>query len=358
MTPAGMWTNKGREALSRGAAAVLFIHTDESAGFAWPAVQALLGREQLQLVRKPEEPALGLEGFLSQEAGERLLGLAGRSLSELTAQAGAREFKAIPLGVRLDGVIPSKVRPVTAHNIVAMVPGSDPALRSEAVIYCAHWDHLGVGPEADGDGIYNGAQDNATGTAILLELARAWAALEKKPKRSALFLAVTAEEPFLLGSSYYTGNPVLPLRGMMAAINLDAYQPLGALEGLRVHLAERATLWRQARDAARRLRLDIEPRTGPDFGDCCRSDHYSFAAAGIPSFSVEMTGGFTGEDEEWLAAMRERNGFHQPGDEYREDWDFTGLATIGEYGFLLGRMIAELEDRPSWDQDAPFPAER
>jgi Zn-dependent M28 family amino/carboxypeptidase len=201
-------------------------------------------------------------------------------------------------------------------------------LRSETVLYVAHWDQLGIGPEVNGDGIYNGAVDNATGVAILLEVARAWASLKTRPARSAVFLATTAGESGLLGWQHYAGHPAAPLAKTAVTINFDTYDPLGIPEFLDVGAAEDTPVWQQAQDAARRLRIRIQTSTAP-------------------AFSVRMAGGFAGKDGAWLEALRAKNAYDQPNDEYRDEWDFSGLALVGEYGFLLGRMIADLPEFPS-----------
>jgi Zn-dependent M28 family amino/carboxypeptidase len=225
---------------------------------------------------------------------------------------------------------------------------------SEVVIYSAHWDQLGIGAEVDGDGIYNGALDNATGTAVLLELARAWASLKTRPERSAVFLAVTAGEAGLLGSKYYIEHPAVPLGKTAVAINFDTFQPFGIPESLNPVGAHDTSVLQQVQDAGRRLGLRIQASNGPGIGTCCRSDHDPFARVGVPAFSVQMASGFAGKDAARVEALRTKNDYDQPNDEYREEWDFSGLALVGEYGFLLGRMIAELDDLPSWNKDSPY----
>lgn len=354
LTYYGRWSYKYEEALRRGAAAVLLIHTDETAGYGWSVVQSSWGRERIQPPLAADQRALAFAGWLSREAGEKLLSLGGRTVDELLAAANAKGFRAVPLGVRIEGIIPSAARRIKTRNVVARVEGSDPKLRDQAVLYSAHWDHLGIGAPVAGDRIYNGAIDNATGVAVLLEIARAWAALEKRPRRSALFVAVTAEESGLLGSRYYAAHPVVPPALTAAALNLDSFAPLGLPVAVSLNGAERTTLMPQARDAARRFGLQLLPPRRTGSGSYFRSDHFAFARVGIPACSISMAGGYAGKSEEWIKQMRARNGYHQPSDEFRKGWDFSGLALIGEYGFLFGRMIADLDSLPTWLPGDPY----
>ncbi len=210
LTYYGRCTYKYEQAARHGAVGAIIIHTTPTAGYGWDVVRNSWGRETPFLKLAPGEKAPAFEGWVTREAGEKLLGLAGRNVDELLA-ADRRDFRPIDLGIRIRGSMPSKIRELDTRNVAAMVPGSDPRLKDEAVIFSAHWDHLGIGTPVNGDAIYNGTIDNATGCAILLELARAWAALPIKARRSALFLSVTAEEGGgLKGSEYYAAHPITP----------------------------------------------------------------------------------------------------------------------------------------------------
>jgi Zn-dependent M28 family amino/carboxypeptidase len=352
----GRWTYKFEEALRRGAAAAILIHTDDTAGYGWNVVRNSWGREAVQVRRRDGEPALAFAGWVTAAAGERLLGAAGRTVEELLAEADTEGFRAYSLGYELSGSVPAKVREFESRNVAAIVPGSHPELGAEAVLFSAHWDHLGIGGNDTSDSIFNGAVDNATGCAILLELARAWASLETKPARSALFLAVTAEESGLLGSRHFVAKPALPVGRIAAALNFDAYLPLGLPATLAVNGSERTTLRPLVEDAARRYRLEIEPDPRPAQGSFFRSDHFAFAQAGVPAFSIKMGGEFRGKPAEWVEAQRKalRASYHQPSDEYKDEWDFSGLALVGEYGFLLGRTIANWNTTPNWIAGDPL----
>ena len=229
------------------------------------------------------------------------------------------------------------------------------------MIFSAHWDHFGIGAPVNGDSIYNGAVDNATGCAMLLEIARAWAALEEKPRRSALFLSVTAEEGGLRGSEFYAAHPLVPTGKTAAAFNFDAYFPFGRVADVVIGGAERTTLWPLAEEAARRMGLKIEPDPRPEQGSYYRSDHFSFAKAGIPAFSIEMGDKFVGKPDGYgKKIFDEYNAkhYHQPSDEYNPDWDFSGLVQMARFGFLLGMNTANLEKLPTWRAGDEFLAGR
>jgi len=351
LTYYGRWTYKYEEGLRRGARGVLIIHTTPTAGYGWEVVRNSWGRETPYLKLGPSDKALSLAGWLSREAGEKLLALAGKTVDELFAAADRPDFRPIELGIQVRGRITSKIRQLDTRNVAAIVPGSDPKLKEEAVIFSAHWDHLGIGTPVNGDAIYNGAIDNATGCAILLELARAWAALPQKPRRSALFLAVTAEEGGLRGSEFYAAHPLIPAAKTAIDLNYDALYPWGRAKDVVITGAERTSVWPLAQQIARRLNLEVTPDRQPEQGHYFRSDHFSFAHAGIPAFSIERATQFAGKpadfgDKAW-AEYNEKH-YHQPSDEFHADWDFTALEQAAEYGFLLAMDIANQEKLPDW----------
>jgi len=228
LTYYGRWTYKYEEAARRGAKAVFLIHTTPTAGYGWEVVRNSRGKEDPQLALAAGQPALAFAGWLTMEAGERLLAMAGKSVTELLNAANSPGFHPMPLGLRIRGNMAIKIRRMESHNVAALVPGSDPDLKAQAVAFSAHWDHLGIGTPVNGDAIYNGAVDNATGCGILLEIARAWGGLREKPRRSALFLAVTAEEAGLRGSEYYAAHPLIAPAQTAANLNFDAFYPFGA----------------------------------------------------------------------------------------------------------------------------------
>jgi len=315
------------------------------------------GAEDLQVQLKPGEKALSLAAWVTREAAGKILGLSGKKVDDLLAAAESRDFRPIPLGIRIRGNIQSKVRQIESRNVAALVPGSDPKLKDEAVIYSAHWDHLGKGDPVNGDPIYNGAIDNATGCGILLELARAWAALPQKPRRSALFLAVTAEEGGLRGSEFYANHPLVPAAKTALDLNYDAIYPWGRAKDIVLTGAERTSVWPVAQAVARRLNLTITPDTEPEQGHYFRSDHFSFAHVGIPAFSIDHATQFAGKPADFYEkSWQEFNTkhYHQPSDEFHTDWDFTALEQAAQFGFVLGADIANQDALPGWKPGDPF----
>jgi Zn-dependent M28 family amino/carboxypeptidase len=361
LTYYGRWTYKFEQARRVGALGAILIHTTPTAGYGWEVVRNSWGREETFVSLRPGEPELAFAGWVTQAAGEKLLGMAGRTVDELLKASESRQFKPIPLGLRIRGRIRSKIRQINTANVAAIVPGSDPALASEAVIFSAHWDHLGIGTPVNGDAIYNGAVDNATGCGMLLELARLWASLEQKPRRSALFLAVTAEEGGLRGSEYYAAHPIIPPGKTAVALNFDAFLPFGRTRDVVVSGAERTTFWPQVQDAARRMNLVISPDPRPEQGSYYRSDHFSFAKVGIPAFTVDEGSQYAGKPDGFGEKMYEEfnaKHYHQPSDEYHDDWDFSGMEQIARFAFLLGQSAANLDRLPAWNPGDEFLAAR
>jgi hypothetical protein len=354
LTYYGRWTFKFEEATRRGAVACFIIHTNETAGYPYSVVRPLDGA---QLKRDPKEPALAFAGWLNRKAGEKLLGMVGKTVEGALKEADTKGFKPTPLGVTLKGNIDTKIERVTSKNVVGIVEGSDPTLKSEAVVFTAHWDHLGVGRPADGDAIYNGAADNATGCGILMELALAWAAQPVKPKRSAIFLAVTAEEKGLLGSKFYADHPVFPLGKTAINLNFDMILPLGTFESLVLNGADRTTAWPLVKAAAERNKLAIEPDTRAHLGVFYRSDHFSLARAGVPAFSVRTGTKIRGMTPEAVKkASQEFNDkfYHSPQDEMRKDWDFSGFEVLSRFAFDVAKDVANADALPTWNPGDEF----
>jgi Zn-dependent M28 family amino/carboxypeptidase len=354
LTYYGRWTYKFEEAARRGAKACFIIHTRETAGYPYSVVRQLDGA---QLARDPGQPALAFAGWLSRESGEKLLGLSGRTVAGALKAADTKGFKAYSLGVNLKGNFPTRVEKFVSNNVVGMVEGSDPTLKAEAVVFTAHWDHLGIGRPVLGDTIYNGAADNATGCALLMELARSWAAQAQKPKRSAIFLAVTAEEKGLLGSKYYTQSPVVPLGKTAINFNFDMILPLGVPESIVVTGAERTTAWPAVKAAAEKNRLEIEADERAHLGIFYRSDHFSMAQAGVPAFSVAPGMKIKGKTKDFaVKAYKDFNeyAYHSPQDEFRQDWDFSGFVVLAQFTLDVARDVANAEQLPTWNLGDEF----
>jgi Zn-dependent M28 family amino/carboxypeptidase len=357
LTYYGRWTYKFEEATRRGAAAALIIHTTPTAGYGWGVVSGSWSQEQSELKLKPSEQGLELAGWLTQEAGARLMSSTGKTLDELLAMANEKSFRAMPLGFKIRGHIPVKLREIESRNVIGRVDGADARLSSQAVLFTAHWDHLGVGVPVKGDAIYNGAVDNATGCAMVLEIARVWAALPVKPKRSALFVFVTAEEQGLLGSQYYGEHPVLPAARTEADINFDAFYPFGKTRDVHVTGAERTSLWPIVQNDAKRMGLEIKPDAQPGQGHYYRSDHFSLARVGIPAFSIDAGTDYIGKPAGFgQKVFEEYNSehYHQPSDEYHDDWDFASMEQMANFGLTLGIDFANTPKLAGWKQGDEF----
>lgn len=357
LTYHGRWTYKFEEAKRRGAVAALIIHTNATAGYGWGVVSGSWSQERPQMKLDPGETGLQLAAWLSQEAGAKLVASSGKSLDEFLAMANQKTFRPIPLGVHVIGHIPVKLREIESRNVIGRVDGADPQMKTQAVLFSAHWDHLGVGVPVDGDSVYNGAVDNATGCGMVLEIARVWAALPEKPKRRALFIFVTAEEAGLLGSEYYGKHPKVAPGQTAGAVNFDAFFPFGKTRDVSVSGAERTTLWPIVQRDARRMELEIKPDPEPGQGHYYRSDHFSFARVGIPAFSISAGTDYVGKSADFgKTAFEEYNAkhYHQPSDEYREDWDFGSMEQMAEFGLTLGLDFANMPKLATWEPGDEF----
>ena len=357
LTYYGRWTYKYEEAIRRGAQAVFILHTTPTAGYGYDVVRSSWGKEDPQVKLAPGEHALTFAGWLNQPAAERLAAMAGTTLSAMLEEANTAGFHPRPLGVHLHARVNAKIRQIESRNVAAMVPGSDPKLKDEAVVFSAHWDHLGIGTPVNGDSIYNGAVDNATGCGVLLEIARAWAASPKKPGRSALFLAVTAEEAGLRGSEYYGLHPIIPNGKLALDINYDALYPFGRTRDVEVSGAERTTVWPVVEQVAREMKLRITPSAHPEQGEYYRSDHFSFARVGVPAFSVSMGSDFEGKPKEFSEKIFQQyndKNYHQPSDEYRDDWDFSGMEQMARFGMEVAVRVANQTALPTWKAGDEF----
>ena len=356
LTYYGRWTYKYEEAARRGAVGVILIHKTEMASYGWEVVRNSWGGES-SFLQEEKEPKLKSAGWIQLEVARKLAQAAGMDLDTMMKDANSRNFKPVELPVRVKETIVSNVRTFSSRNVIGKVVGSDPRLRDQAILYTAHYDHLGIHPDEPGDNIYNGAADNATGCGILLELARAFAGAAQKPKRSVLLAAVTAEEQGLLGSKYLGQHPPIPARNISLDLNYDDVQPLGEPQQVVVSGAERTTIYPLVQKVAKDFELSIQPDDRPEAGHYYRSDHFSLARVGIPSFSVNEGALFKGHDLAWGEDKEKdyvANRYHQPSDEYRPEMDFTGDATVARFGFALGWQAAEIPQLAGWQPGDEF----
>jgi Zn-dependent M28 family amino/carboxypeptidase len=359
LTYKGRWTYKYEEATRRGAKAVFIIHTPETAGYPYSVVKTLK-RAQLRL--EDQEPALAFAGWLSSRAGEKILSSINLTVEEALKKADTKGFKPIPLGIKLKGHIPMTIQKVASKNVVGAIEGSDPTLKSEAVIFTAHWDHLGLGRSSLGtEEIFNGAQDNATGCAILMELARAWGSMNPKPKRSALFLSTTGEESGLLGAYYYAAHPLVPLGKTAMNFNFDMISPIGIPESIVLIGAERTTSWKTLEKIANNHSLTVEQDQRPHLGYYYRSDHFALAKGGVPAFSVRRGDKVKGKSADFTKQLTKEfidNIYHTPKDKFQEDWDFTGYPVLMRFALDAAREVANDPTLPNWVEGDEFRSAR
>ena len=357
LTYYGRWSYKFEEATRHGALAVLIIHTTPTASYGWNVVRASWSKGEIAMKLAPGAHALGFAGWVTQEAGDRIAATLHQTAGEWLKMADTPGFRAQSLPLRFHIRAPATIRDIRTRNVIGKVEGSDPQLKNETVMFSAHWDHFGVGEPIHGDAIYNGAQDNATGCGILLELARSWAALPHKPRRTALFLSVAAEESGLLGSEYYGQHPVIPTGKTALAINYDSLPPYGRTRDVGTHGAERTTAYPIVEEAARRFQFTLSPDPRPLAGSYYRSDHFSFARVGIPAFSIssgqELLGQPAGSGKKYSDTYTEAR-YHQPSDEYHDEWDFSGMELYGRFGFLINFNVANLPTLPTWHAGDEF----
>jgi Zn-dependent M28 family amino/carboxypeptidase len=360
LTYYGRWVYKYEQAARKGAVGAILIHKTDMASYPWDVVRNSDSGEKSYL-KLDGSPKLQVASWIHLDAARGLAAMAGLDLDKMMADARSRDFRAVLLSVKLQAHMVSKVRPFESNNVIAMLPGSDAKLKTEAVLYTAHYDHLGIRPEMPGDNIYNGADDNASGCGILLELAHAYGTAAQKPRRSILFASVTAEEQGLLGSEYLGKHPPVPAGKIALDLNYDDIPPLGSPEEVEISGSERTTFYPTVQALAQEFRLAIRPDSHPEAGYYYRSDHFSLARVGIPSFSISEGLKYKGHDMMWgLEQANEytEKHYHQPSDEYHPDMDFTGDAVMARFGFALGWEAASQPKVVGWEKGDEFEAAR
>ena len=361
MTYYGRWTYKYEEAERRGAAGMLIVHTTERAGYPWHVVVNSNSTEHRILPRDPSLPApIGVRGWITDSAATALLAEAGLNMTDLRKRAESRDFRPVSTGIIIDATMSNRLQHMSANNVVGVVRGIDPKVRDEYVAYSAHWDHFGIGPVVNGDSIYNGAADNASGVASVLTIAHA-AAEGIKPRRSQIFVFVTAEESGLLGSAYFGEHPTVPASKIVAALNMDIVPLNGRVRDLNVIGDNKSSLGPALAQLVKSEGVRLSPDAHPEQGHFYRSDHFSFAKAGIPSVSIGGGVDYMGRPAGWGLMQSEdytANRYHQPSDEYRPDFDLSGAAQLAEIVYRFGISLGNARTIPTWNADAEFKAAR
>jgi len=356
----GRWDYKYEQAARMGAIGAIIIHTTASAGYPWKVVQTSWSGTQFELPRT-EESGLVYKGWVTGEVAHRIAGLAGKNLDKLRSAAEERRFKPVPLGLTVNAGLAAGYRTVKAANVVGILPGSDPELRKQAVVFTAHYDHLGIGKAAQGDSIYNGALDNASGVASILSLAQAFSQLNSAPRRSLVFIAVDGEESGLLGSQYYAENPTFVPGQIAANINIDGANIWGKTRDVAIVGSGKSTIDEVVKEAAKTQGRIVLPDLMPEQGSFYRADQFNFAKIGVPALYLDTGQDFIGRPQGWGKKSVEHwiaTHYHQPSDEYEPDWDLSGHIEDLVLIFQVARRLANDDRMPAWLPGDEFEAVR
>jgi Zn-dependent M28 family amino/carboxypeptidase len=359
MTYYGRWTYKYEIATEKGAAAVFLVHEDGPAGYGYDVVRGSFAREQFDVPSPAASQRVPVEGWVSLPTAKRLFTAGGQDFDKLRATAQTKEFTPVPLTLKLNATVNISVRKVQSKNVVAMLEGSD--LRNEYVVYTAHWDHLGRDTTASGDQISNGALDNASGTSVLLQIAKAFKALPEPPRRSIVFLAVTAEEKGLLGAKFYATHPLYPLAQTAANINMDGINQWGKTSDLTVIGLGNSTLDDVLTGILTTASRTVRPDAEPEKGFYYRSDHFEFAKQGVPALYTDAGAAYIGKPPEYSQQKRDEytvNDYHKPSDEVKPDWDLSGAVEDTRVLFKVGYMVSQTTAMPTWKEGTEFKAKR
>jgi Zn-dependent M28 family amino/carboxypeptidase len=355
MTYYGRWTYKYEEAARQGATGLIIIHDTPPASYGWNVVRSGWSKPRLDLQTADDNRSRAdIEGWVTLESAKKIFALAGVSDS-LMEQAKHPGFKAVPLHVTTSITLTNNIRKSTSHNVIAQYEGTE--RKNEYVIYSAHWDHLGVGEAIKGDSIYNGAADNASGTAALLQLATAFTQLKQHPKRSVIFIALTGEEQGLLGSEYYATHPLFPLKATVADINMDVLNTFGRTKDLTVVGLGQSDLDDYAAYAAKKQGRFITPDPSPSSGHFFRSDHFNFAKVGVPALYVGSGVKSVAHDSAWAPEHEQAYGrerYHSPFDELDDTWEFSGMVEDTRLMFDIGVRLANEDSFPQWKTGSEF----
>jgi Zn-dependent M28 family amino/carboxypeptidase len=357
MTYYGRWTYKYEIGAAKGAAGVLIVHETGPAGYGFNVVQGKTG-EQFDLVTADKNMGrAAIEGWITLDSGRKLLQMAGQDFDTLKEQAATREFRPVPLGVTASMTIHNALRTIASQNVVAKLEGADAKLKDEYVVYTAHWDHFGKSAE----GIFHGAIDNASGTASLIEVARAFTKASTPPKRSILFVSVTAEEQGLLGSQYYSVTPIYPLAHTLAEINMDGLNVYGRTKDLTLVGYGASDLDDYARDAAGEQGRTVHADAEPEKGFYYRSDHFNFAKQGVPALDPDDGVDYVGKPADYSQKVRDdwtANRYHTPRDVVSPEWDLRGAGEDLKVLLAVGYRVAQADKFPEWKPGNEFRATR
>ena len=362
MTYYGRWTYKYEIASEKGAAAAIIIHETGPAGYPYEVVSGSWSRENFD-IQKPDKNMgrVAVESWITTDRAKELFTAGGQDFDALKKAAVTKDFKPVTLNAKANFDLKNTLREINSNNVVAKIEGSDAALKNEYVIYSAHWDHLGRDPKLQGDQIFNGALDNASGTAALLDIAKSYTKFATPPKRSVLFLAVTAEEKGLLGAKYYAANPLYPLNKTLANINMDGVNQWGRTKDITMVGDDNSTLIDVLRETAAAQGRKVNPDAEPEKGFYYRSDHFEFAKVGVPALYTDSGTDFIGKDPQYSKQKRDEyteKDYHKVSDEIKPDWDLSGAVEYAQLHSIIGYRVAQGEKYPEWKAGSEFKAKR
>ena len=362
MTYYGRWTYKYEIASEKGAAAAIIVHETEPAGYPYEVVSGSWSRENFD-IQKPDKNMnrVAVESWITLDRAKELFTAGGQDFDALKKAAVTKDFKPVTLNAKANFHVTNTLREINSNNVVAKIEGSDAALKNEYVVYTAHWDHLGRDPKLQGDQIFNGALDNASGTGALLEIADGFTKLATPPKRSILFLAVTAEEKGLLGAKYYAQNPLYPLNKTLANINMDGVNQWGRTSDITMVGDDNSTLIDLLRETAKAQGRVVNPDPEPEKGFYYRSDHFEFAKVGVPALYTDSGTKYVGKDANYSQQKRDEytnKDYHKVSDEIKPDWDLGGAVDDAQLLTTIGYRVAQGDKYPEWKPGTEFKAKR
>ena len=362
MTYYGRWTYKYEIASEKGAAAAIIVHETGPAGYPYEVVSGSWSRENFD-IQTPDKNmgSVAVESWITSDRAKELFTAGGQDFDALKKAALSKDFKPVALNAKANMTVKNTIREIDSMNVIGKLEGSDAALKNEYVVYTAHWDHLGRDPKMTGDQIFNGALDNASGTAALIEIAEAFTKLPTPSKRSILFLAVTAEEKGLLGAKYYAENPLYPLNKTLANINMDGVNQWGRTTDITMVGDDNSTLIDLLREAAAAQQRTVNPDPESEKGFYYRSDHFEFAKQGVPALYTDSGSKYAGKDEAFSKQKRDEyttKDYHKVSDEIKPDWDLTGAVDDAQLLTMIGYRVAQGDKYPEWKAGSEFKARR